>query len=470
MTRSDAGCATILAVLSVVAAGCGDVECPSGTKYDGHYCGPIDAGSGDGAMDGAVTDAGDMSSSDASTDASFDASPEDAGDDGGTGTVEPAVAVGDAHACALRSDGTVVCWGSNDAGNLGDGTTTNSPLPVQVRGLGGVGTLEGVREIGAGSVHTCAIGGDERLLCWGLNESGQLGIGGMMNSLVPVAVHGLGGAGTLDGVLAVTAGEDYGCAALAGGSAACWGINAHGKLGDGTTTSRDVPAPVADGAGVGRLSDAKSVAANHLHSCAVLTGGQARCWGLNDDGELGDSTTTESLLPVVVQNGAGSDPLTDVVQIATGGGHTCALTGAGHVMCWGRNDRGQLGDGTMAGSPLPVSVRNTSGSGILTGVSAIAVGASYSCAVLSGGEVVCWGSNSFGQLGDGSTTTRPRPVYVASVGGGGRLTTAQQVSAAGAFTCAALADDRVACWGKNLGGLGDGSSTESHVPVEVSLP
>ena len=368
-----------------------------------------------------------------------------------TGT--DAISAGGYHTCALK-DGGARCWGYNFYGQVGDGTTTNSSVPVAVSGLG-----SGVSAISAGQYHTCALK-DGGARCWGANFAGQLGNGTNIGpqfcsrascSTTPVTVSGL-----VSGVSAISVGADglYTCA-LRDGGVWCWGDNEFGQLGDGTTTNRSVPVAVSGlGSGVAAIS------AGVDHTCALKDGG-VWCWGENDVGELGDGTRASSSVPVAV-SGLGSG----VSAISAGDLHTCALKHGG-VWCWGYNFYGELGDGTpgpqfCSGYPcgtVPVAV-----SGLRSGVSAISAAFEHTCALKHGGAW-CWGANFFGQLGDGTTTESRVPVAVSGLGRG-----VSAISAGDNHTCA-LKHGGAWCWGDNgYGELGDGTTTNSSVPVAVVWP
>ncbi|MGA9350442.1 MAG: hypothetical protein WBW48_16795, partial [Anaerolineae bacterium] len=199
---------------------------------------------------------------------------------------------------------------------------------------------------------------------------------------------GEGEAVPLDAYTAIAAGYRHTCALTAGG-VKCWGYNGYGQLGDGTWTWRNTPVDVS-----GLTSGVTTIAAGSYHTCALTAGGGAKCWGHNNNGQLGDGTTTNRNTPVDV-----SGLTSGVDAIAAGSYHTCALT-AGGVKCWGLNDYGQLGDGTTTNRNTPVDV-----SGLTSGVAAIAAGYYHTCALTAGG-VKCWGRNNNGQLGDGTTTDR----------------------------------------------------------------
>jgi len=310
-----------------------------------------------------------------------------------------AIAAGGSDTCALTAGGGVKCWGYNQFGQLGDGTTINSSTPVDV-----VGLASGVAAIAAGGYHTCALTAGGGVKCWGENKSGELGDGTTINSSTPVDVVGLA-----SGVAAIAAGGSHTCALTAGGGVGtpsrqqfggvkCWGYDLYGQLGDGTI-AWSCPTPVDV---VGLASGVATIAAGGDHTCALTTGGRLKCWGSNRNGGLGDGTAIDSGTPVDVVGFS-----TGVAIIAAGYWHTCALTAGRGVKCWGLNEYGQLGDGTTTQRCTPVD-----GVGLANGVAAIAAGRDHTCALTAGGGVKCWGSDLYGQLGLGTIYYRTTPVDV----------------------------------------------------------
>lgn len=237
------------------------------------------------------------------------------------------------------------------------------------------------------------------------------------------------------------------CAIDSGGNVQCTGSNSHGQLGDGTSVDRQTPAPVT------MLSGVTKLAGNGDHYCALTSAGGLKCWGANGAGQVGDGTTTTRTAPVDVMG------LTSgVIDVAGGAGHTCALLSGGAVKCWGSNGSGQIGDGTTTNRLIPTDV-----SGLSSGITAIALGMDFSCALTSAGAVMCWGENDFAKLGDGTTTDRHTPVNVA-----GLTSTVKAISPGAHHNCVLTTAGAVQCWGRNnFGQTGDGTTVDRTTPGTV---
>jgi alpha-tubulin suppressor-like RCC1 family protein len=402
------------------------------------------------------------------------------GSDADSATPVPsALAGGLDHVCAVLSNGTVKCWGYNAQGQLGLGTSTGpdtcvggaacSTTPMEVSGL------TGVTAIAAGPYHTCALLSGGTVVCWGDNQAGELGNGSTSGpdtcgsdpcSTSPVAVSGL------TGVKAISArGSFTTCALLSTGTVECWGDNTSGELGIGSSTGPDmctlgpcstVPVEVSGLTGVTAISVGGV-------SCAVLSTGTLECWGSNEVGGLGngnplgpDTCTGPigcSTVPIAVPG------LTGVTAVSAGAA-TCALLSGGTVDCWGYNDTGEVGDGTSTGpdtcgpgacatAPVPVSG--------VTGATGVFAGRGFTCALLGGGTVDCWGENSAGELGDGTSTgpetcdSEPCSTTPGAVSG---LSGVVTLATFGGGCCALLKDGIVECWGDNSeGALANGGTT-----------
>jgi len=378
-----------------------------------------------------------------------------------------AVAAGGEHSLALKTDGTVWAWGRNEYGQLGDGTRTDRFTPVQVKGPGGSDWLTDVQAVAAGGYHSLALKTDGTVWAWGRNNGGQLGDGTTTDRLTPVQVVGPGGSDWLTDVQAVAAGVGHSLALKTDGTVWAWGWNEFGQLGDGTTTNSSTPVQVVGPGGSGWLTDVQAVAAKWGHSLALKTDGTVWAWGGNWCGQLGDGTTTNSSTPVQVVGPGGSGWLTDVQAVAAGVEHSLALKTDGTVWAWGRNEYGQLGDGTTTDRYMPVQVKGPGGSDRLTDVKAVAARWDHSLALKTDGTVWAWGRNNSGQLGDGTTTDRLTPVQVVGPGGSGWFTDVQAVAAGLHHSLALKTDGTVWAWGANwYGQLGDGTTTDSSTPVQ----
>ncbi len=351
-----------------------------------------------------------------------------------------AVSAGGLHTCGLTAPGAAYCWGDNFFGELGDGTTTDRSSPVLVAAPAGVSFAA----VSAGLRHTCGVTAASAAYCWGYNGFGQLGDGTTTDRWTPVRVAG--------GVsfAAVSAGVAHTCGIPAAGAAYCWGDNFFGELGDGTTTSRSSPVLVAAPAGVSFAAVSTGIG----HTCGVTAAGAAYCWGHNASGQLGDGTTTSRSTPRLVAGGV------SFAAVRADFSHTCGLTATGAAYCWGDNTSGQLGDGTTTSRSRPVLVAAPGG----VSFAAVSGGGEvfHTCGVTAAGAVYCWGNNFFGQLGDGTTTDRSSPVLVA----GGVSFAA--VSAGLRHTCGVTAAGAAYCWGDNTSGqLGDETTTQRLTPVRV---
>jgi alpha-tubulin suppressor-like RCC1 family protein len=322
------------------------------------------------------------------------------------------------HSCGLRTDGTVWCWGQNTYGQLGNNSTTSSSTPVQVR-VSTSAFLTGVIQVSAGGGHTCAVRNDQTLWCWGYNAFGQVGDNSTTQRNMAVQVR-TSGTTYLTNVTQAAAGHNHTCALRSDGTAWCFGYNVYGEVGNGGLDGNDHPVAteVVGPGGSGYLTGVAELTAGRFHSCARLSDGSVYCWGDNDHGELGDGTNNSSGFPV--QSGS----ISTATQINAGEYHSCARLSDGTAQCWGAAAFGQIGDGTTADTPVPVTVIGPGGFGILTDVAQVSAGGGnwpdgagsdnyeHTCALTSDGTVACWGQNIYGQLGDGSTTMSIFPTGV----------------------------------------------------------
>lgn len=320
------------------------------------------------------------------------------------------VSAGSRHTCARLSNGTVWCWGDNVDGQLGNGSTTDSRVPVQVSGL------SNATDISAGGGHTCAVRADGSSWCWGRNTEGQLGNSSNADSLVPAQVStGLGVAPAAS----ISAGGLHTCALLQDSTVSCWGSNLLNQLGNSgvTAVSRNIPVPVLS------LTSAASISAGTAHTCAEVASPQGvRCWGSNSSGQLARTWQVSGLPPFTpITSSPEALPVQGVStpsEVAAGSSHSCTILTDNSVLCWGENADGQLGNGNFFGFVPPDGVFPATSTIVpvavsgLSSASQVAGGQFHSCARLFTGQVMCWGRNTSGQLGDGTGILSATPVRV----------------------------------------------------------
>jgi alpha-tubulin suppressor-like RCC1 family protein len=338
---------------------------------------------------------------------------------------------GYSHALALCSDGTVAAWGSNDSGQLGDNTTMQRKVPVAVNTASGVSALYGktVVSLAAGASHSMALCSDGTLVTWGGNTNGQLGNNSTTQSSVPVAVSTGSGVSALAGktVMMIAANGLHNLALCTDGTLAAWGGNSSGQLGDNTTVQRKVPVAVNTASGISALygKTVLGLTAGNYHNMVLCADGSLVTWGSNSFGQLGDNTTTQRNVPVAVNAVSGVSALAgkSVVAMAAGGQHNLALCTDGSVAAWGFNGSYQLGDGTATQRSVPVAVNAVSGVSSLYGriVMSLSAGQNHSAALCSDGTLQTWGSNSTGALGDDTVPSLrnvPGPVSTSTLAAG----------------------------------------------------
>jgi alpha-tubulin suppressor-like RCC1 family protein len=410
------------------------------------------------------------------------------------------VSAGDGSTCALTTSGTVDCWGDNNYGELGDGTTADASTPQAVTGL------TGVTQVADGYFHACALESGGSVWCWGDGFGGALGDGSTAGSDVPVAA-------SIQGAVYVAAGSSDSCAIIAGGDLSCWGENTVGELGVGDFVNHSLPAQV-----TGVTTGAQQVSLGEGFGCAIIsvTGPAVFCWGDSAGyGRLGNGEfSIDTSFPVQVfglataSSGLASGP----AQVSAGTNHACVTMVTDQVECWGDGTWGALGDGSQLSRAIPaltvglptspvysmsagtvtgcavishlrvdcwgqdagngsaVSTIHTSAVGVLNipagGVAQVSAAFGACAVVMTGGtgtEVLCWGDNSSGELGNNSTTDETRPVRVKNLSG------VAQVTTGGRHACALTNQGGIDCWGSNSNGqLGDGTTTDRLTPVPVT--
>jgi hypothetical protein len=303
------------------------------------------------------------------------------------------ITTGESFGCALLMGGTVSCWGSNYFGQFGNGTKVDARMPVSIA------ALTSIVQIGAGNSYFCAVRSTGKVVCAGTNLNGELGNGTTSTADTTSFVEVSG----LNDAVEVAGGVSSSCARRSSGSVVCWGQGQTGRLGNGGFANSLVPSPVSG------LSDAVQISVGDGHACARRAGGGIVCWGNQTDGALGSGA------PIGIADSSANyatpqavSGISNAVDVAAGFRHTCAALADGRAFCWGLNDQGQVGNGNRTNQGSPVQVSG------LSGVTDVAAGDQHSCARRSDGTVRCWGINMINELGDGSSTNSLTPVTVLS--------------------------------------------------------
>lgn len=348
------------------------------------------------------------------------------------------LSAGAGYTCSIGSQDQVYCWGANSHGELGNGSKADSAVPARV--VGGVALVS----VSSGYWHTCGVAADGSAFCWGDNVDGELGNNSDQTSVSPSQV-----ASELR-FAQVSAGFSHTCGLTTGGLAYCWGDNENGQLGNGARNSADTPVPVSGG------MKFRSVHAGTLFTCGISTDDAVYCWGSNAQGRLGNgSKQDDSRTPVRV-----SGPGFLSISIG-GGGHVCGIGVDGKAYCWGRNEDGELGNGSHLSSPVPVPV-----SGGLT-FQSISAGKTFSCGISNEGVPLCWG------WGNGTVviSEEDRPDDVPAVVAGSHGKVFKSVTTGQTHACARTVAGQVYCWGgNNYGQLGNGGKEASVRPVLAPVP
>lgn len=390
----------------------------------------------DAGVDGGTVDAGmdafvpldaemDAPANDGGADAADAAGGSDAGDAAVSGYVH--VSAGRGATCATRFDGRGYCWGAAIDDSNPPYMCAPHPVALAVTGVTAMSTDGPVR---------CGLATSGAVQCFGP------GIGGTGTSTTPMVVPGV----TSVAQFALGGGAAFACAGRTAGNMLCYGDNASGQLGNGSTTPSMSPVFVSG------LSTVASIGVGGTVACAVRIDGTLACWGRGMEGELGSGATANALSPLDVAGETG------VTEVDVGAAHVCAVHADGHLSCWGGNDQGQVGNGALGGNVLsPVTIAG------LTNVVHVSAGGGTTCAVLATGAVTCWGYNSVGQVGDGTFTSRATPTAVVGI------SDAVAVSVGDDHVCAIRRTGRIWCWGGNMcGQLGDDTAVGSATPEEVT--
>ena len=360
------------------------------------------------------------------------------------------------HTCMLREDGTVMCWGNNYYGQIGVGyrNASGGVNPTGVTLYGG----HTATQLSAGGFHNCAILDDGSVACWGYNQDGTLGDGTYSDRYVPAPMLGFG-----PGVNAelLSSGYYHTCALLSDQSISCWGSNEYGQIGNGEidgTMGISTPYSVSE---FSSGSNASLIRAGGHATCVVTSDGELFCWGYKALKGVSNNNLYISTPTHIPHHG------TNVTDVSVGGYHTCSLLENGSVMCWGRNDFGQRGLGYTQSATDPFTEREVIDFGNNRTALQVSAGTHHSCAILDDWEIVCWGNNTYGQLGNTPSNHESTPVTVSGLEG---IAKPENLFLGNFHTCVVFEDKSVSCWGRNVNGqVGDYTTDDSAVPIFLDL-
>jgi alpha-tubulin suppressor-like RCC1 family protein len=372
------------------------------------------------------------------------------------------IAAGYDHSCAIASNNKAYCWGDGQYGQIGNGSLESPTSPVAVA-QGEMPTGATIRQIAVGSNFTCAVASDDKAYCWGNGTSGRLGNGTTDDKSTPVAVsQGAMPAGATIRQLVI--GNTHACAIASDNKAYCWGSGGSGRLGNASSSNRETPVAVSQGA-IPAGATAQWIAAGDNHTCLIASDSKAYCWGSGANGALGNGDIINYNVPVAVSQGAIPAGVT-FLKLSAGGAMSCAIASDNKAYCWGANTAGYLGNGNEIDQTAPVAVVQ----GQMPPGATIQQISSYdhhTCVVASDSKAYCWGSGSYGRLGYGSSSSIESPVAVVQ----GEMPvglTFVEVSAGQDHTCAIGSNGKAYCWGLNgHGQLGNASLTNADSPSQV---
>ncbi|WP_280796708.1 hypothetical protein [Aurantimicrobium minutum] len=387
--------------------------------------------------------------------------------------VQIATSVGGEHHLGLTSEGTVYSWGMNTYGALGNGTQSNSSIPVQVKGVGGSGFLTGIKYVAASSYSSYAISISGEVFAWGDNQYGELGDGAPVYqpqpvfSTTPVQVLGVGGSGSLTNIVEISGGGNHVIALNSSGDVFTWGQSMVGQLGNGTYADTSLPVQPTGVGGGGPLTGIVHVTAGWQHSLAITQSKTVLAWGANSYGQLGINQPLGFTPTPEYVVGVGGTGLLSNITAVSASLHSMALSSSGEVYAWGANWGGQLGDGTIFSSQAPVQTRDIGGTGVLSGITAIQAGVQQGYAITTAGELLSWGPNINGETGNGLPPAGSLvPDYVSGIGGTGHLTGVSSVGTTYDSASAVLTNGDIVSWGANqYGQLGNGVNGGSPLPA-----
>ena len=378
------------------------------------------------------------------------------------------ISAGYGHTVALDEEGRVYIWGFNYYGQLGDGTTTNSPLPICISDKENELKGKKIISISAGIFHTVALDEEGKVYTWGHNGNGQLGDGTTEESNVPICISNKENELKGKKIISISAGGVHTVAIDEEGKVYTWGYNEFGQPGDGTTTNSVLPICISDKENELKGKRIVDISAGGAHTVALDEEGKVYTWGYNEFGQLGDGTTTNSTLPICISEKGNELKGKKIVDVSAGYGHTVAIDEEGKIYAWGFNEYGQLGDGTTTYSVLPICISDKENGLKGKRIVDISAGGGHTVAIDEEGKAYTWGNNEYGQLGDGTTTNSVLPICISDKENELKGKKIVDVSAGYGHTVALDEEGKVYTWGDNaVGQLGDGKANDIVAPIHI---
>ncbi|MGM0495363.1 MAG: RCC1 domain-containing protein [Bacillota bacterium] len=380
------------------------------------------------------------------------------------------VFLGGYHSLEITPEGQISTWGRNLYGQLGDGTRNSKLTPVDITSEFNLNAKETIIQASLGHSHSSAVTSEGRIFTWGNNQYGQLGDGTQIIRLIPVDITSEFNLNAGEKIIeaSLSLGGMYSSAITSDGRIFTWGDNSSGQLGVATAINRLTPVDVTSEFNLNAGETIIQVSLGSFHSSAVTSEGRIFTWGNNQSGQLGDGTTTDSG-PVDVTSEFNLNSEEMIIETFLGSSHSSAITSEGRIFTWGSNSSGQLGDGTTTDKSTPVDISSKFNLNAKEMIIQVSLGHSHSSAITSEGRIFTWGHNFGGKLGDGTTTNRLTPVDITSEFNLNAEETIIQVSLGFFHSSAITSEKRVFIWGENeYGQLGDETTTNNFTPVDIT--
>jgi len=379
------------------------------------------------------------------------------------------VSLGFYHSAALTSEGRIFTWGYNDNGQLGNGTTIDKFTPTEITNQFNLAIGETITSVSLGGNHSSVVTSEGRIFTWGYNVYGQLGDGTLDNKLYPTEITNQFNLAIGELITNVSLGAYHSSAFTSEGRIFTWGHNNHRELGDGTTVDKYIPTDITSQFNLTIGETITSVSMGGNHSSVVTSEGRIFTWGRNDFGQLGDGTTTSKDVPTEITNKFNLAIGESITNVSLGAYHSSAITSEGRIFTWGLNNDGRLGNGTTVDKQVPTEITNQFNLAIGETITSVSLGSDHSAAVTSEGRIFTWGRNYYGRLGDGTTVDKHVPTLITNQFNLAVGETITSISLGSAHSAAVTSEGRIFTWGLNSSGqLGDGTYTSKYIPTEIT--